>query len=98
MKHFIIFLCINMSICDSSYTYMKGLLVGNIVLTRIEKPPLWVFQFTIITIQKTLEVFLGVHVEYTTMRSSLEKDLSSAITLIFVTVKTLPQVIFLKVF
>lgn len=45
-----------------------------------------------------LEVFLGVHVEYTTMRSSLEKDLSSAITLIFVTVKTLPQVIFLKIF
>lgn len=31
-----------------------------------------------------LEVFLGVHVEYTTMRSSLEKDPSSAITLIFV--------------
>ena len=45
-----------------------------------------------------LEVFLGVYVEYTTVRSSLEKDLSSAITLIFVTVKTLTWVIILKVF
>ena len=45
-----------------------------------------------------LEAFLGVHIEYTTVRSSLEKDLSSAITLIFVTVKTLTQVIFSKVF
>lgn len=50
-----------MSIYDSPYIYMKGLLVGNIVLTRIEKPPLWVFQFTIITIQKTYWKFSWVY-------------------------------------
>lgn len=61
MKHFIIFLCINMSIYDSPYVYMKGLLVGNIVLTCIEKPPLWVFQFTVIIIQKTYWKFSWVY-------------------------------------
>lgn len=61
MKHFIIFLCINMSICDSPHIYMKGLLVGNIVLICIEKPPLWVFQFAIIIIQKTYWKFSWVY-------------------------------------